>query len=91
MNRPEIFLADPTPASGIVSAYRFDADGKAEPLPANAVDAAIAEGNGWFWIHLSHADTRCCQWVERHAPLSEIVREILLGNEDHQRLEVHGR
>jgi len=91
MNRPENFLADTTPASGIVSAYRFDADGKAEPLPANAVDNAIAEGNGWFWIHLSHADARCCQWVEHHAPLSEIVREILLGDEEHQRLEVYGR
>lgn len=92
MNRPETFLADTTPASGIVSAYRFDAEGKAEPLPASAVDAALAEsGDGWFWIHLSHADTRCCQWVERHAPLSEIVREILLGDEEHQRLEVYGR
>lgn len=46
MNRPETFLADTTPASGIVSAYRFDAEGKAEPLPASAVDKAIAEGGG---------------------------------------------
>jgi zinc transporter len=91
MNRPETFLADTTPASGIVSAYRFDAEGNAEPLPASAVDKAIAEDDGWLWIHLSHADIRCCQWVERHAPLSEIVREILLGDEDHQRLEVYGR
>jgi zinc transporter len=91
MNRPETLLADTTPASGIVSAYRFDADGKAEPLPAHAVDKAIASGDGWCWIHLSHADARCCQWVERHAPLSEIVREILLGDEEHQRLEVYGR
>ncbi len=91
MNRPESILAEATPASGIVSAYRFDADGKAEPLPASAVDDAIASGQGWCWVHLSRADVRCCQWVERHAPLSEIVREILLGDEEHQRLEVYGR
>ena len=81
MNRPEAFLADSTPASGIVSAYRFDADGKAEPLASSSVDAAIASGEGWLWIHLSRADARCCQWIERHAPLSEITREILLGDE----------
>ena len=91
MNRPETFLADTNPASGIVSAYRFDADGKAEPLAANAVDNAIAEGNGWFSIHLSRADAAAANWVEHHAPLSEIVREILLGDEEHQRLEVYGR
>ncbi len=90
MNRPEAFLADSTPASGIVSAYRFDADGKAEPLASSSVDEAIASGEGWLWIHLSHADTRCCQWIERQAPLSEITRDILLGDEEHQRLEVHG-
>lgn len=91
MNRPETFLADTSPASGIVSAFRFNAEGKAERIPTEAVDAAIAAGDGWFWIHLAHADARCCQWVEHHAPLSEIVKEILLGDEEHQRLEVYGR
>ncbi len=91
MNRPEAFLADTSPASGIVSAYGFDDEGKASELAHNEVDGAIARGGGWIWIHLARADTRCRQWVEHHAPLSEIVREILLGDEDHQRLEVYGR
>lgn len=91
MNRPETIPPDINPAAGIVSAYRFCADGTAEILAADAVDKAIAAGDGWFWIHLSRADTRCRNWVEHHAPLSEIVREILLNDEDHQRLEVHGR
>lgn len=91
MNRPETIPPDINPAAGIVSAYRFRADGTAEILAADAVDRAIAAGDGWFWIHLSRADTRCRNWVEHHAPLSEIVREILLNDEDHQRLEVHGR
>jgi len=91
MNRPETILPDTNPAAGIVSAYHFNRDGKAEILAADAVDAAIAVGDGWFWVHLSRADTRCRSWVEHHAPLSEIVREILLNDEEHQRLEVYGR
>jgi zinc transporter len=91
MNRPETIPPDINPAAGIVSAYRFDPEGKAEVLAADAVDEAIAAGGGWFWIHLSRADTRCRNWVEHHAPLCEIVREILLNDEDHQRLEVYGR
>jgi len=87
MNRPETILPDTNPAAGIVSAYHFNRDGKAEILAADAVDAAIAVGDGWFWVHLSRADTRCRSWVEHHAPLSEIVREILLNDEEHQRLE----
>jgi zinc transporter len=91
MNRPETIPPDINPAAGIVSAYRFRADGTAEILAADAVDKAIATSDGWFWIHLARADTRCRNWVEHHAPLSEIVCEILLNDEDHQRLEVYGR
>ena len=91
MNRLETALADSTPAAGIIAAYHFNADGVASLIPPEDVDNAIASRDGWFWIHLARADNRCRSWVENHAPLSEIVREILLGEEEHQRLEVYGR
>jgi zinc transporter len=35
-------LADVAPATGIIWAYRFGADGKASPIPNSEVDAALA-------------------------------------------------
>ena len=53
-------LADATPATGIVWAYRFRADGAAEPIPQDKIEAMLAErGTGWIWLHLGLADTRC--------------------------------
>jgi len=39
-------LADATPATGIVWAYRFRADGADEPIPNSEVHAALAEHGG---------------------------------------------
>jgi hypothetical protein len=45
-------LADTTPSTGIVWAYRFRPDGTAELVPNDKVDAALAEhGGGWVWLH----------------------------------------
>lgn len=90
MNRLET-LAEGAPAAGIIAAYHFNTEGVAKLIAPEDVDSAIATHDGWFWIHLARADNRCRSWVENHAPLSEIVREILLGDEEHQRLEVYGR
>ncbi len=91
MTWPDTALADSAPAAGILSAYHFDKDGRAERITPGNVDAAIATRDGWVWVHLSRADNRCRHWVENHAPLSEVVREILLSEEEHQRLEIYGR
>ncbi|ARQ00467.1 CorA family divalent cation transporter [Pseudorhodoplanes sinuspersici] len=91
MNRLETALTEGAPAAGILAAYHFNADGEAKRIAPEDVDSAIATRDGWFWIHLARADNRCRNWVENHAPLSEIVCEILLGDEEHQRLEVYGR
>ena len=57
-------LADAKPATGIVWAYRFAADGAAELIPHEEVDAALAaHGVGWTWIHLALADARCRTWI----------------------------
>lgn len=91
MNRPKPPNVDSHPASGIISAFHFDENGRARALLPEAVDAALQRPLGFVWVHLSRADIRCRHWVENHAPLSEIVREIMLGDEEHQRLEVFGR
>lgn len=82
-------MADPT--HGIVWAYHFDIDGKGALLPPEQVASALeTPGSGWTWVHLGLADTRCRTWIGQHAPLSDIAREILLGTEEHLRLDILG-
>ena len=82
--------ADATPESGIIWAYHFQPDGSAAPVPADAVERALADPVGWTWVHLSLADTRCRAWIAQNAHLSELARETLLGAEEHLRLDVLG-
>jgi len=84
-------LADVAPANGIVWAYRFRADGAAEPIPGDMVESALSEhGAGWIWLHLALADTRCRTWIAQHAPVSELAREVLSGPDRHLRLDILG-
>ncbi|MDO8876881.1 MAG: CorA family divalent cation transporter [Pseudolabrys sp.] len=85
-------LAHAAPATGIVWAYRFDADGSATPIPQAGVDAALASGGGaWVWVHLALADVRCRGWIAQHAPLSDMAREVLAGPDKHLRLDILGQ
>ena len=83
--------ADAAPATGIVWAYRFHGDGRAEPVASDQIDAALMEhGGGWLWVHLALADNRCRAWIAQHAPLSEMARDVLAGPDKHLRLDILG-
>lgn len=85
-------LANAAPATGIIWAYRFAADGSAAPIPNESVDAALAgHGGGWVWVHLALADKRCRGWIAQHAPLSDMAREVLAGPDKHLRLDILGQ
>src|SRR5262249_23492018 len=84
-------LADATPATGIVWAYRFRPDGAAEPIPERKIESVLAEiGAGWLWLHLGLADTRCRNWIAQRAPISDLAREVLAGPDRHLRLDILG-
>ncbi len=90
-DKTAIDTADANPATGIVWAYRFRADGGAEPVPSDRVNAALAEHDGsWMWVHLALADNRCRSWIANDAPLSEMAREVLAGPDKHLRLDILG-
>jgi zinc transporter len=85
-------LADVSPTTGIVWAYRFGPDGHAERVPNDQVNAALADpGAGWVWVHLALADKRCRNWIAQHAPVSELARDVLAGPDTHLRLDSLGR
>ena len=90
-DKAAIDTADAAPATGIVWAFRFSADGSAEPIPNDQVDAALANPDGgWLWVHLALADNRCRAWIGQHAPLSEMARDVLAGPDKHMRLDILG-
>ncbi len=85
-------LAEIAPTTGIVWAYRFDADGAAALIANSEVDAALAApGDGWIWVHLALADNRCRAWIAQAAPVSELARELLAGADRHMRLDILGK
>jgi zinc transporter len=84
-------LLETSPATGIVWAYRFRPDGTGEPISNDKIDAALASDNdGWLWVHLALADTRCRTWIAQHAPVSELARDVLAGPDRYLRLDIIG-
>jgi len=84
-------LADVSPTTGIVWAFRFGPDGSAMPVPNDQVDAVLADpGAGWVWVHLALADMRCRNWIAKAAPVSELARDVLAGPDTHMRLDILG-
>src|SRR5689334_15275164 len=75
---------------GMLWAYRFRKNGTSEALPTDTATGEINKGEGWIWIHLGLADTRCRGWIAGHAPISEGARETLLDPDEHIRLDIYG-
>jgi zinc transporter len=73
---------------GIVWAYRFHEDGSAEPIADEDLGEAFGSHRGWIWVHLALADARAREWVGRDAPISSYARDMLLGADEHQRLDI---
>lgn len=71
---------------GLTFAYRF-VDGRAEALSSRDLAQTVAEPGGWIWLHFALTDDRARDWIAHQAPLSERAREILLSEDEHQRLE----
>ncbi|HEY0223609.1 MAG TPA: CorA family divalent cation transporter [Pseudolabrys sp.] len=82
--------ADAKPESGIVWIYHFEPDGSARLIANDTVEQMLANHAGWTWIHLSLADTRCRSWIAHNTRLSELAREMLLGPDEHLRLDILG-
>jgi zinc transporter len=75
------------PLPGLISAFRFDAEGSAQELPVNRpIDAAP----GWLWLHFNLADARACNFLKSDLDLPAAARELLLAPDGHQQLHAHG-
>lgn len=71
--------------SGIIWAYRFDADGQPSLIGRDALpDLAPAEG--FIWLHLDLVHTRAQSWIGEQ-DLPDAAQEAFLSQESHQRLD----
>ncbi len=77
-------------AAGLLWVYRFFGDGRAENIVCEQVDVALANHEGWTWVHLGLADARARNWIAHQAPLSDAARDVLIGSDEHLRLDVFG-
>jgi zinc transporter len=90
MSAAQIEIVSGKAASGILWVYRFDDDGAAAIVACEDVDVALAAPGGWTWVHVGLSDARARNWLARHAPVSEVAREVLTGADEHLRLDNYG-
>ncbi|HEV7258267.1 MAG TPA: CorA family divalent cation transporter [Bosea sp. (in: a-proteobacteria)] len=87
MTQAFAFRADEQSKTGIVWAYRFAADGRAEIVPREEIPTLPPE-QGFVWIHLDLVHNRAKSWIgEQSRLLSPTAEEVFLSGETHQRLD----
>lgn len=76
----------------LIYGVRTDASGETLRLGWEDLDAALAEPDGFVWLHLNVSDARVQQWLAGCELLPEEARETLLGTDRHLRIEAgpHG-
>ena len=83
--------ADGPPLDGLIWGYRFDEDGRGQPLDGPAATMALKQQDAWIWLHFDLIDGRARHVLENFANLPIEAREILLDFDVRQRIETYGQ
>lgn len=75
---------------GLVLAFRFHADGRAEELAADRPVDLTTDHGDWFWLHFNLADKRACHWIAASAEVPAPARNLVVALHDHQQLYTTG-
>ena len=67
-------------APGLVGAYRRRPGGPITPIAPSELDAALAAGDGWVWLHVDLIDRRMQGWLAGRCSLPAVVRAVFGGN-----------
>jgi len=73
---------------GLVWGYRFNEDGKADPLHAAEALSAFERRESWIWLHFDLVDNRSLKAINSLAGIPLQIREILTGRETRQRIVI---
>ncbi len=74
----------PTGSDSGLGAFLCDGRGGARPAPLPARDAVA--GDGWWWVHLDHADPGHRAWLQDASGLDAFTCEMLLEQETRPRI-----
>lgn len=69
-------------APGLVGAYRSRPGGPITPIAPSELDAALAAGDGWVWLHVDLIDRRMQGWLAGRCSLPAVVRAVFEGNDE---------
>lgn len=72
--------------AGLVFGFGFRG-GRAEPVMEPTLEAALASGHDWVWLHLALSDHRARRFLETFKGFSRGAREVMLGTEE--RIQIH--
>ena len=75
---------------GLIWSFWFGADGVAHPLSGEEALDALDRRDGWVWLHFDLIDGRARTTLQNMVDLPEDAREIMLGHDDHQRIDTFG-
>jgi zinc transporter len=73
---------------GVVFAFRFDADGRGQPMSAAECLVAEPPADGFIWVHVALGSARVRQWLRDSSGVPPPIVELLRDPEDHTRLVV---
>ncbi|WP_158803689.1 CorA family divalent cation transporter [Acidisoma sp. L85] len=79
------------PVDGLVWGYRFNDDGRADPLDGAAAMLELERQESWVWLHFDLIDGRARKALANLAHIPDEARELLLGVDDRQRMETYGQ
>ena len=74
---------------GLVWAFRFDQQGRAQALDIETLDTALEldpARPGWLWLHFNQGDARTAHSLQRLTALPDFARDALLAHDDHASL-----
>ena len=78
------------PLPGLIWGYRFNEDGQAEQLDAQAATRALVRQETWIWLHFDLIDGRAREALGNLEILPPEARELLLDLDPRQRMQTYG-
>ncbi len=76
---------------GLICAFVTRPAGPVEPVAWQDMNAALAAGDAVVWLHFNLVDARARRWLETCERIPAPARAILLGSDNHVRLEPSGQ
>jgi zinc transporter len=76
--------------NGLVCGYSIEADGTMAVIQAVDIDRHFNRDDTLVWLHFDHGDPGAQQWIATCDRIPEAAKTLLLGSDNHMRIEAIG-